>query len=260
MKSLPQQPLVFKSISELMQRLKQPKPQHPLIGLIHYDEVNIDSEDAGRNFLIDFYKVSFKNDFKGQVKYGQGFYDFEEGGLAFLAPNQIVSMSHEENSYDGYALFFHMDLIRGSQLGKHIQQYGFFSYAVTEALFLSDQEKKIVVGLFESIKQELKTNIDHFSQDVLVTQIELLLNYSNRFYDRQFITRKAVNNDKIRKMDAYLAERFDSGPSSLSGLPTVLEVAEHLKVSPRYLTDMLKSLTGQSTQQHIHERLIDRAK
>jgi AraC-like DNA-binding protein len=169
-------------------------------------------------------------------------------------------MSHEENSYDGYALFFHMDLIRGSQLGKHIQQYGFFSYAVTEALFLSDQEKKIVVGLFESIKQELKTNIDHFSQDVLVTQIELLLNYSNRFYDRQFITRKAVNNDKIRKMDAYLAERFDSGPSSLSGLPTVLEVAEHLKVSPRYLTDMLKSLTGQSTQQHIHERLIDRAK
>ncbi|MDB5025509.1 MAG: transcriptional regulator, AraC family [Mucilaginibacter sp.] len=260
MKVLTQSPLVFKSISELMRRLEQPKPLHPLVGLINYDRVKINHEDAGRSFLINFYKISFKKDFKGQVKYGQGYYDFEEGGLAFLAPNQIVTMSHEENSYDGYALFFHPDLVRNYQLGKNIQQYGFFSYTVSEALFLSEKEKKVITGLFESIANELENNIDHFSQDVLVSQIELLLNYSNRFYNRQFITRKVVYNDLISKMDAYLSDRFDSGKSSLSGMPSVQEVSDHLRISPRYLTDMLKSLTGQSTQQHIHNRLIEKAK
>lgn len=260
MKASPRQTLVFTSISELMHTLGMPGPLHPLVALVQYDLSKISSEHAGKNFLIDFYKISFKRNFKGQVKYGQGYYDFEAGGLAFLGPNQLVTMSGEESSYDGYTLYFHADLIRNYQLGKNIQQYGFFSYTVAEALFLSEKEKRVISGLFESIAGELENNIDAFSQDVLVSQIELLLNHSNRFYNRQFITRKVVHDDLISKMNAYLDERFDPGRSPLSGLPTVQEVSAYLQVSTRYLTDLLRSLTGQSTQQHIHNRLIEKAK
>jgi len=243
-----------------MRAVGLPMPTHPLVAMMNYNQVAIGREYAGQSILIDFYKVSFKKNFKGQVRYGQGYYDFEEGGLAFLSPNQLVTMSGEESSYEGYALYFHPDLIRNYQLGKNIQQYSFFSYAVSEALFLSDKEKVVIAGLFEGIANELENSIDHFSQDILVSQIELLLNYSNRFYNRQFITRKVVYNDLIGKLDAWLSDRFDSGKSSLTGLPSVQEVSDYLNVSPRYLTDMLKSLTGKNTQQHIHDKLIENAK
>lgn len=252
-----QQPIIFKTISELMRGMGMPKPLHPLVAVVNYDATRISRENAGRSFLIDFYKISFKQNFRGQVKYGQGYYDFEEGGLAFLAPNQLVTMSGDESSYEGYTLYFHADLIRNYPLGKNMDQYGFFAYAVNEALFLSEKEKKVIGTLFESIAAELDNNTDAFSQDVLVSQIELLLNYSNRFYNRQFLTRKAVNNDLISQMNSFLAIRFTD---HVDGIPTVQEVARHLNVSPRYLTDMLKTLTGQSTQQHIHDRLIERAK
>lgn len=260
MKTIVLKPIIFKSISELMQGMGMPKPLHPLVGLVNYDVADISRENEGRSFLLDFYKISFKRNFTGRVKYGQSYYDFEEGGLAFLAPNQLVTMSDDERSYNGYALYFHADLIRNYQLGKNIQQYGFFSYAITEALFISNREKNIVTGLFESIAAELEHNIDRFSQDVLVSQIELLLNYSNRFYNRQFLTRKVLHHDLITKMDQYLADRFQNSNSTIKGLPTVQEVSAHLQVSPRYLSDMLKSLTGQSTQQHIHDLLIEKAK
>jgi AraC-like DNA-binding protein len=260
MKATAQQPYVYDSISVLMARLGQPKPLHPLVALINYEDLKMSLADAGTTFIINFYKVSFKKNFKGQVKYGQGYYDFEEGGLAFLAPNQVVTMPGEESSYEGYSFFFHPDLIRNYQLGKTISRYGFFSYAVSEALFLSDKEKKIISAIFESIAGELENNIDHFSQDILVSQIEQLLNYSNRFYTRQFITRKAVYNDLTVKLDEYLEERFGTEKSILTGLPSVQEISDHLRVSPRYLTDMLKSLTGQSTQQIIHSKLIEKAK
>lgn len=260
MKRAARQPIVFKSISELMRGMGMPKPLHPLVALVNYDVSRISREYAGRSFLIDFYKISFKKEFKGQVKYGQGYYDFEEGGLAFLAPNQMVSLSGEESVYDGYTLYFHADLIRHYPLGRTIAQYGFFSYAVNEALFLSDKEKNVIAGLFNSIAAELDNNIDAFSQDVLVSQIELLLNHSNRYYHRQFLTRKAVHHDLITQMDSYLTQRFDNQQENGGGLPTVQEIADHLCVTPRYLSDMLKSLTGQSTQQHIHDRLIERAK
>jgi len=260
MKAASSAPIFYKNISQLMRGMGKPAPLHPLVALVNYDIDKISLEHAGQSFLIDFYKISFKKNFRGQVKYGQGYYDFEEGGLAFLAPNQLVTMSGDETSYEGYTLYFHTDLIRNYQLGRNMQQYGFFSYAVNEALFLSDKEKKVVTALFEGIAAELDNNIDAFSQDVLVSQIELLLNHSNRFYNRQFLTRKAIHQDLISQMDNYLSERFDHHYASLSGLPTVQEVSDHLKVSSRYLTDMLKSLTGQSTQQHIHSHLIEKAK
>jgi AraC-like DNA-binding protein len=252
-----QQPIVFKSISELMRGMGMPKPLHPLVAVVDYDISKISRENAGRSFLIDFYKVSFKNEFRGQVKYGQGYYDFEEGGLAFLAPNQLVTLSGEEGVYDGYTLYFHADLIRNYQLGKNIDQYGFFGYGVNEALFISDKEKAVIAGLFESMIAEIDNNIDAFSQDVLVSLIELLLNHSNRFYNRQFLTRKAQHNDVISSMVEYLKDRFTTDSD---GIPTVQEVATYLNMSSRYLNDMLKTLTGQSAQQHIHASLIEKAK
>lgn len=252
------EPDFFNSISSYLRALGLPKPLHPLIALIKYDSDTVSRENAGRSFLVDFYKVSFKENFTGNVKYGQGYFDFEEGGLAFFAPNQVITMSTDESCYeDGYNLYFHADLIRNYQLGKTIQQYGFFSYAVNESLFVSDKEKKILIGLFENIAAELDNNTDNFSQNVLVSQIELLLNYSNRFYNRQFLTRSAVHNDLITQMDTYLADRFTD---QHAGIPTVLEASIHLDVSPRYLSDMLKSLTGLSAQQYIHNRLIEKAK
>ena len=250
----------FESISALMRRMDQPKPLHPLVAMINYNNVKVALTDAGNKFSLDFYKISFKTSFNGKVKYGHGYYDFEEGGLAFLAPNQIITMSDDANDYEGYSLFFHPDMIRNYQLGNTIQNYGFFSYSISEALHLSEKEKIDISLLFQAISKELDNNIDHFSQDVLVSQIELLLNYSNRFYNRQFITRKSVHNDLIGRMNIFLSDRFDQQKTSLTGLPSVQEVSDHLQVSPRYLTDMLKSLTGQSAQQHIHNQLVERAK
>jgi len=252
-----QQPIIYKNISELMRGMGMPKPLHPLVAVVDYDILKISRENAGRSFLIDFYKVSFKKEFKGQVKYGQGYYDFEEGGLAFLAPNQLVTLSGEEGVYDGYTLYFHADLIRNYQLGRNIDQYGFFGYGVNEALFISDKEKAVIAGLFESMIVEIENNIDAFSQDVLVSLIELLLNHSNRFYNRQFLTRKAQHNDVISAMDRYLKSRF---AADSEGIPTVQELATYLNMSPRYLNDMLKTLTGQNAQQHIHVSLIEKAK
>ena len=248
----------FTSISQLMRYLSLPAPLHPLVTLVNYDDEVLNSFEKGQKFCMDFYKISFKTSFNGQIKYGQGYYDFEEGGLAFLKPKQIVTSSENESSYEGYSLFFHPDLIRNYPLAKTITQYGYFSYSVSEALLLSDKEKKIVTGLFKTIASELNNNIDPYSQDVLVTQIELLLHYSNRFYNRQFITRKTINNNVIAQLDNLLDDYFNQ--KSLGGLPTVQSISEQLNISQRYLSDMLRSLTGQNTQQYIQDKLIEKAK
>ena len=253
-------PQVIQSISELLRFLELPKPMHPLVALVDYKDIKADTEHLGKGYVLNFYKISFKKHFSGQIRYGQGYYDFEEGGLSFTAPNQVITAAEEEKDYSGYTLLFHPDFIRNYPLGKNIVKYGFFSYSVSEALYLSDKEKKLIFSVFDAIAIELDTNTDHFSQDVLVTQIELLLNYSNRFYNRQFITRKAVHNDLIVEMESYLNGFFEAEKSLFEGPPTVQHVADHLKVSPRYLSDMLRSLTGQTTQQHIHNKLIDKAK
>ncbi|MET1056112.1 MAG: AraC family transcriptional regulator [Pedobacter sp.] len=252
--------ITIDSISALARRLDLPKPLHPMVALVNYDHVKVKLTDAGSKISLNFYKISFKTSFTGRVKYGQGYYDFEEGGLAFLSPNQIVTMSAEAGGYEGYALYFHPDLIRGYPLAGLIHQYGFFAYGVSEALYLSDKERRVISSLFEAIETELQHDTDHFSQDVLVAQLELLLTYSNRYYNRQFITRKVIYNDMIDRMNKYLDDRFDAEKSLMSGLPSVQDLADHLLISARYLTDMLKSLTGQSAQQHIHNKLIERAK
>lgn len=250
----------FNSISKLMAHLGQSAPEHPLIALVNYDKVLFNALEKGNKISLDFYKISFKNKFAGQIKYGQGYYDFEEGGLAFLKPKQVVFSPDNIGSYEGYALFFHPDLIRGYPLTNSITKYGFFSYDSDEALFLSAKEKTIIQNIFEGINNELEMNIDQFSQDVLVSQIELLLNYSNRFYNRQFLTRKTVHHQIITQLDSLLDEYFTMGQGLEKGLPSVNYICAELKVSSRYLSDMLRSLTGQNTQQYIQNKIIELSK
>lgn len=248
------------SISQLVRVLGFPAPLHPLIALVDYNNIPIEIFPKGQKVSLDFYKISFKPTFKGQIKYGQGYYDFEEGGLAFLKPKQIVFPPEDLESYQGIALYFHSDFIRKYPLGKTINQYGFFAYDVSEALFLSAKEKEVIANLFATIANELENNIDSFSQDVLVSQIELLLNYSNRFYNRQFITRRAINHDIITALDELLNNYFEAEDSPKNGLPSVKYISAALKLSQRYLSDMLSSLTGLNTQQYIQNVIVEKAK
>jgi len=260
MKSESKQPVVFNSISALHRALGLPKPLHPLISLVDYSEVKADTEQLEKGMVFNFYKISYKKSFTGQIRYGQNYYDFDEGGLSFFSPNQVITALDGEADYSGYTLLIHPDFITGFPLGQKIKNYGFFAYAVTEALYLSEKEKKVIIGLFDNMQAELESAIDQISQEVLISQIELLLNYSKRFYSRQFITRKTAGNDLLVRFEVLLAAYFESDQPSLTGLPTVAQLAEPLNVSPHYLSDMLRTITGQNTQQHIHQKLIEKSK
>jgi AraC-like DNA-binding protein len=234
-----------------------PKPLNPLITIIDHSQTA--SQIGQEKFLLDFYDISIKRSFKGKLKYGKCNYDFDEGTMSFIAPNQIISVDDDDDrNRDGWSLLFHPDIIRQYPLGKTIKQYGFFSYEVNEALHLSEAEEKIIESIIQNIQKEIEARLDNFSQDVIVSNLELLLSYSNRFYGRQFITRKMASNDLLTNFDRILNGYFN-GDAHLE-LPTVEQIADELNVSPGYLSDLLRNLTGQNTQQHIHEKLIEKAK
>jgi len=253
-------PVVFNSLSQLHKAMGQPAPAHPLISIMNYGEAKFDPKDFEHGIILNFYKVSFKISFSGKLKYGQGFYDFEEGGMSFIAPGQLLRMQDEEANYDGMTLHIHPDFLRPYSLNTSIKQYGFFSYAAAEALYLSEKEKTTILSVYRFIQEELNERIDKFSQDVIISQVALLLNYANRFYDRQFITRKTVNHDVLSKLESMLENYFKDEKALTSGLPTVNRVAEELQLTPRYLSDLLRSLIGQNAQQFIHEKVIEKAK
>lgn len=253
-------PLKLNSISEMHKVLGFQKPLHPLISLVNYADIKTPYEEWPKSISPSFYKISYKKSVTGKIKYGQGFYDFDEGGLSFISPNQVISCADDEQDYSGYTLLIHPDFFRGYSLDHKIKTYGFFSYSANEALFLSDKERKTIFSVFENIKEELSNNIDDFSQDLVISHIEVLLNYSNRFYKRQFITRKAVTHDLLTRLENILNNYFEQEEVIQEGLPTVEYLAGQLNLSPRYLSDMLRSITGQNAQQHIHEKLIEKAK
>lgn len=227
---------------------------------MNYADIKIPYSELPKILLLNFYKVSYMERTPEKIKYGQNYYDFDEGGLSFVSPNQIISCAEIEESYSGFTLLIHPDFIRNYSLLTRIKNYGFFSYSANEALFVSDKEKQIVFSIFDNIKEELNANIDDFSQDVVVSYIEVLLNYSKRFYKRQFITREAANTDLVVRMENILNDHFDQIDTHQDRLLTVEYLAGKLNVSPRYLSDMLRSHTGQNAQQHIHDKLIDKAK
>lgn len=252
----------FNSISEAHRAFGLPKPLHPLVSLIDNSIHHVSFESLTTAHALGFYKISYKPRHSGKLKYGQGYYDFDEGGLLFASPGQIIGHTGDldMNDCSQYTLLIHPDFLLNYPLAKKIRQYGFFSYSVNEALHWSDQEKEIIVSIFKNIGTEINSRIDEFSQDVIISQIELLLNYSNRFYKRQFITRKAVHNDYLMRLEAIFDAYFADETLVAKGLPTVHFLAEKLNISPSYLSDMLRSLTGQNAQQHIHSKIIEHAK
>jgi AraC family transcriptional activator of pobA len=261
MKKEAEVPYKFESLSDFHRVLGLPKPMHPLISLVYNTDGKLPSCDSFPDqFTLSFYKISYKPNLQGKFKYGQHYYDFDEGGLFFVSPNQLTGTSERNLDYTGFTLFVHPDFFLGYSLTKKIKQYGFFSYAATEVLHLSDTEKETILSVARIIEDELNSRIDDFSQDVIISQIELLLNYANRFYKRQFITRKAVSNDLLQKMEEILDEHFTGEKCISQGIPTVQYLSEKLNISPSYLSDMLRSLTGQNAQQHIHFKLIEKAK
>ena len=261
MSSMENKFIKINSVSELHKLMGLPKPKHPLVSLINYNDIRYAGIDNSVKAILNFYTVSIKHNADCKFNYGQNYYDFDEGVLAFMEPGQVASGTQNGNiKADGWLLVFHPDLIRNYPIGKNIKNYGFFSYAVNEALHLSESEEEMIGEIFKNIEKEYNHSIDQFSQDVMVSQIELLLNYSNRFYNRQFITRKTASNDLLTKIEALLEEYFKSDKILESGLPTVQFFADKLNLSPNYLSDMLRIITGQSTQQHIHNKLIEKAK
>jgi len=253
----------IKTISEYHQVMGLPKPEHPLVSVISLESIEHPPGNEPVSMVFDFYSISLKRDFNAKIKYGQQQYDFDEGVMFFIAPGQVFGIEAEPGvplKRSGWILLVHPDFLWKTPLAKKIKQYEYFDYSVHEALFLSDKEEKTIVGIMQNIGQEYHSNIDKFSQDVIIAHLELLLTYSERFYQRQFITRKISNHKILDRMEDILSEYFNGDTVAKKGLPTVQYVAGALNVSPNYLSVLLKVLTGQSTQQHIHDKLIEKAK
>ncbi|WP_293918171.1 MULTISPECIES: helix-turn-helix domain-containing protein [unclassified Sphingobacterium] len=254
-------PHIIQSISELHLRFALPKPDHPLVSVIDFEQLSYKHSGVWKHFANDFYCITLKKGSNANFKYGQRDYDFNEGMMTFTKPGQVFSVTAvNDNPVAGYMLVFKSELIRPYSLGKNIGMYGFFDYQIAEALHLSEKEEKIISSLLKQMQDELKNNIDSYSQDVIVSHLDLLLNYSNRFYNRQFLTRKAVNTDLLSQLEQILNDYFDDEAPLISGLPNVKFIATQLHLSPNYLSDLLRNTTGQNAQQYIQHYLIEKAK
>lgn len=259
------QPVRIKTISEFHEFRGLSKPEHPLISVVDYSTIRHDVDIKELSWILDFYSISVKRTSNAKMKYGQQEYDFDEGVMFFMAPGQVFSITINSDpnvqiNHTGWILLIHPDFLWNTYLAKNIRQYEFFDYSVNEALFLSEKEENTIHSIIENIQQEYHSNIDKFSQNIIISQIETLLNYAERFYQRQFITRKISSHKILNSLEELLTNYFNNEDLMSKGLPSVHFVADQLNVSPTYLTGLLKVLTGQSTQQHIHEKLIEKAK
>ncbi len=251
----------FISISESHQAFGLPAPQHPLISLVHFNRDNpFNTAMAPIYDVLSFYKITFITRNKGRLKYGRNYYDFDEGSMLFLAPNQLVGSTDYNSETYCYILLIHPDFLFGHPIARKIKQYGYFSYASHEALHLSESERQTILSVFQIMELELNSRVDEFSQEVVIAQLELLLSYVNRFYRRQFITRKTANNDVLQKTESILDDYLNHQETLRQGLPTVQYLSDQLKISPGYLSDLLRSLIGQNAQQYISHKLIEKAK
>lgn len=254
-------PYKLESLTEAHRAFGLPNPRHPLVSLINGPHSQVDGVRLPPYHVLGFYKIAYKPKLSGRLKYGQQYYDFDEGGLLFASPGQLIGNQDNDGSVcSAYTLLIHPDFFLGYPLARAIKQYGFFSYSTHETLHLSEEEKDTIIAIFTMIDHELSSRIDDSSQDVILAQIALLLNYANRYYKRQFITRKGVNSDLLQKLDEVVETYFTAELSVNQGLPTVHYLAEQVNLSPSYLSDMLRSLIGQNAQQYVHCKLIEKAK
>jgi len=254
-------PYVFNSVSELHRRLGIPKPEHPLVSVIRFEDITCFTDESLRSVVYNFYCIAVKKNFEGKMKYGQHYYDFDEGVMTFFAPGQVITTEIVPDlKLSGWWLVVHPDFIQGRQLASRIKSYGYFSYAVNEALHLSEKEEEIIEISMKNIRNEYQSSMDHYSQDLILSHMDLLLNYCNRFYNRQFITRSQAVNDLLSKLEMLLTNYFSGDLAQENGLPTVQYLASELHYSPTYLSDMLRTLTGQGAQHHIQQTVIEKAK
>jgi AraC-like DNA-binding protein len=254
--------IYLQNISDLQRLFNLGKSSHPLVTVLDFSKVT-DKVEQNTRIRTDFYSVMFKNYCKNNIKYGRRAIDFQDGNLICIAPNQVIEIDNEvEEKEDkmGWGLFFHPDLIRATSLNDSIKSHTFFNYEISEALHLSDKEENILNGCIQKIVSELNENIDDYSQHIIVSNIELLLNYCSRFYGRQLITRSQSNKSTITQIENILLSYFTDVNLIEHGLPTVKYLADQVNLSPSYLSDVLKKETGKNAQEHIHFYLIEEAK
>ncbi len=257
------QPLRIKTITEYHRVMGLPKPEHPLISVINFESIKHLPYNESISLVLDFYSISLKRNFNARFKYGQQQYDFDEGIMFFISPGQVFGLEIEKGSdirHSGWLLLVHSDFLWNTTLAKTIKQYEYFDYSVNEALYLSEKEEAKITDMMQNMEEEYRSNIDKFSQGIIIAQLDLLLNYADRFYHRQFITRKITNHQILNRLEETLTAYFAGDALAKKGLPTVQYIADKLNVSPGYLSGLLKTLTGQSTQQHIHDKLMEKAK
>jgi AraC-like DNA-binding protein len=254
----------FATISEFHDFINLPKPQHPLISVVNVATVPHSDSKEPVNMVFDFYSISVKRMDNVKITYGRQPFDFNEGIMSFMSPKQVFSITADDKSKEikksGWVIYLHPDFIWRSSLAKTIKGYEFWDYSLHESLFLSAKEEDVINNIIENIHREYESTIDRFSKQIIISQIEGLLTYADRFYNRQFITREKANHQILERLEALLSDYFSGEEIKKRGLPTVQYVAEKLHFSPGYLSGVLRSLTGQNTQQHIHDKLIEKAK
>jgi AraC family transcriptional activator of pobA len=246
------------SISQLHELFGAGKPKHPLITVFDSGNSRINHDEAVV-YRLGLYTIFCKKS-SGAFKYGQSHYDFSEGSLMFAAPGQVMSSGSDVSKEKGWALFFHPDLVNTNILGSHIKDYSFFHYEINEALHLSEEERSTVALCVKNIQTEYGKNIDKHTNRLLQNNLELLLSYCTRFYDRQFYTREKVHNDAIQKFEKLMVDYFSAETLLSSGLPSVAYLASEMNLSPNYLSDILQRFTGKTTLEHIHLHVVDKAK
>ncbi len=252
----------IKTISQVHDFYDFEKPKHPLVSVLPIDDRMTNFDYGDQSYIFDFYQISLKQGISGSMVYGRNSYDFQEGTMTFIKPNQVVKVENPEviEGSSGWTLLFHPDLLRKSELGRTIENFSFFNYEVHEALHLSDDEKQSLTELVQKIEKEYNQNIDKHSQELIISNIELLLKYCKRFYDRQFYTRTNLNKDFISKFEKILSDYYASDKPFELGVLSVNYCAKEMNMSSNYLGDLIKNETGQSAKEHIQDYLIEKAK
>lgn len=253
--------LHIETISHLNKLLEQDDTVHPLISVVDYSKVKF-SDTKSIKVSNEFYTIVLKDVWPGSLKYGRNYYDFQEGTLAFIAPNQVYTIENPDKSKDlnGWGLYFHPDLIKGTHLAKEMKEYNFFNYNIHEALHVSEQEKSRLTGIVKEIEFETKQNMDRHTNKLIVSSIDMLLNCCNRYYDRQFLTRSVKNKDIISEFESLILNYFNSEEVSENGYPSISYFAAKLNLSTNYFSDLLKKETGKNGTEHIQLHVIEIAK
>ncbi len=253
----------FKTLSSYLEYLELPRPEHPMLSVFSSkgDGYLPCPRESSPPITNDCYSISLKKFVKGDLNYGRTKYDFTNGALIFIAPRQILQWDNSVVfEHKGFSINFHEDFLKGTELAQQIKKYGFFSYSVNEALHLSPKEERQIESIVENIEIEYQNNQDAFSKEIIISQLDTLLKYANRFYERQFLNRKEISNNLLEQFNHHLIEYFESGQLEERGIPSIEQIANKMLVSQRYLSDTLKKETGKTTTEHLHLHLIDKAK